>query len=74
MTNKIYLHETKFTRASHENLAKIKVQGDRWCKKHCADLHKSKMIYGSEDDCVIFYFRSDSDLTAFRIGFDVYDL
>lgn len=76
MINKIYKHETKITKVQHPNLARVKVQGDRWCKHHCMDLHDSKIMYNdpSGEDHVLFFFRSDSDLTAFRIGFDVYDI
>lgn len=70
MTTKIYHHDTTFTKEHHPNLARIKVKGDKWCRHHCMDLHVSKM----KDNSVIFYFRSQSDLTAFRIGFDVYDI
>jgi hypothetical protein len=76
MINKIYHHETRFTKTHHPNLARIKVKGDRWCKLHCMDLHDSRMLFDdvAKEDGVVFYFRSSSDLTAFRIGFDVYDI
>lgn len=76
MTNMIYSYEAKFTKSNHTNLAKVKVQGDKWCKHHCLDLHCSKMCYDDVDQSqyLLFQFRSSSDLTAFKIGFDVYDL
>lgn len=75
MTNKIYPYETKITKEQHKNLAKVMVKGNKWCKYHCADLHNSKMVYDDVEgsDYVIFQFREQSDLTAFKIGFDVYD-
>lgn len=75
MSRKIYNFDAKFTKDNHPNLGKVKVQGDRWCKHHCSDLHQSKMLFDDieEKQYVVFQFRSESDLTAFRIGFDVYD-
>ena len=74
MTNKIYPYETKITKSQHSNLAKVKNKGDKWCRYHCADLTSSKYVYNDTgDDYIIFQFRESSDLTAFKIGFDVYD-
>lgn len=76
MTNKIYPYETKITKDQNVNLARVKNKGDKWCRYHCADLHSSRLCYDDLTgvDYVIFQFREQSDLTAFRIGFDVYDI
>ena len=71
MTSLIYLYDTKYTETEYPYISKVKVKGDQWCRKHCADLHASEFRYNDHTNVreVIFKFRTQSDLTAFKIGF-----
>lgn len=71
----IYFYETVYDSGQFSNLAKIKINGDRWCNRHCFDIHTSELWFDDVENkkYLKFRFRLDSDLTAFQIGFSPHD-